>query len=443
MIALEQQIETFLNQLGNQHSKIWLAYSGGMDSRVLLQLLAEAQSRYSHLHLSAIHVNHQLQTDALAWEAHCQQQCEQLGIALMICRVDATPKDRQSPEQAAREARYDAFAEHLSEDDILVTAHHANDQAETLLLQLMRGAGTAGLSAMPMSRSFKGMNLYRPLLGFSRQMLQDFANHKNLQWVEDPSNQETDIRRNFIRHEVMPVLDKQWPEPEKSINQSARHLADTEQTLNWFLECELAKVLLARDVLAIDTLLTYPTAIQRHLLRRWYVQLGLAAPGEDKLALIMSEVMAAKADANPELKWQGSVLHRCRNRLLLSPDWEPIEHQHWSAEATITTSAWQLNIAGLNSINTQELTASIASHDMEINQSNRLRSLKKVFKDKAVPVRFRSLLPAVFMGSELIYVSGIFQHPDYAALTFHFDFKRLGDSVSDSDQPLLSVLDIA
>lgn len=445
MKALEQRIQDFLSQLNLQHETVWLAYSGGLDSRVLLQLFATLKSSHPALKLAAIHVNHQLQDEASHWERHCQEQCDALGIPITICRVDASPKDRQSPEEAAREARYEAFAEHLQSGDVLITAHHANDQAETLLLQLMRGAGTAGLSAMPRVREFKGILLHRPLLSFSRQLLHDYAIKHEMTWIEDPSNAETDIRRNYIRHNVIPVLNEQWSGAEKLIAQSSTHVADTQQSLDWFLDNALDEVLLANDVISITQLNSYPLNIQNHLMRRWYSKLGLPAPGSDKLAIIFNEVIHAQEDANPELNWQGGVLHRSKDRLILSPQWPSLESSSWDGSRTVSSPVWNLTIAESESFDSSEISIQLVPSDVEVRFENHSKRLKRLFKEKSMPVKFRSLLPAVFIANELIYIPGVFHHQDYKAVKIDFDFNRLGieSDASAPSQPLLSVLGIA
>ena len=447
MMALWRRIQDFITQLNIQHETIWLAYSGGLDSHVLLQLFARAKASNDSLRIAAIHVNHQLQDDASDWEHHCQKQCNALTIPLTICRVDASTKERQSPEEAAREARYNAFSAQLKTGDILVTAHHANDQAETVLLQLMRGAGAAGLSAMPERRLFKGMQLHRPLLGFSRQVLYDYAVKHDLDWIEDPSNAEIDIRRNYVRHKIMPLLSEQWSHPERLIAQSSRNLADTQQSLDWFLDRALADLLLASDVLAINALDSYSSNIQKHLIRRWYRRLGIPAPGADKLCIIFNEVIDAKEDANPELSGHGAVLHRSKGRLILSPEWPTLEVNTWVSSTALSCPAWNLTIKLVDEIDIGEISVRLADPNTEIQLNNHPRRLKRLYKEKSVPVKFRSLLPAVYVADELIYIPGIFQHQDFRTIEFCFDFKRLGADFdvthpSAPSQPLLSVLGI-
>jgi len=189
----------------------WVAYSGGLDSAVLLHLAAQTQSCRMDLAIRALHIHHGLHADADAWTAHCQSNCLSLGIPLTVLRVDAGKRPGQSPEEVARHARYRAIESLIGPGDTVLLAQHRDDQAETLLLQLLRGAGLDGLAAMPVRSRLGAGHLLRPLLDCSRAQLAYYANEHGLAWVEDPSNQELIFDRNFLRREVMPLLRSRWP----------------------------------------------------------------------------------------------------------------------------------------------------------------------------------------------------------------------------------------
>ena len=188
----------------------WVAFSGGLDSQVLLHALAAGRELLP-ASLSALHVNHNLQPDAPAWAEHCRAVCAGLGIPYQALSVQAHPEPGESPEAAARVARYRALTGAVPAGGVLLTAHHQDDQAETLLLQLVRGAGPKGLAAMPERTTVKGVTLLRPLLDVSRDTLHDYARRHDLTWVEDPSNTRTDYDRNFLRHDILPRLHARWP----------------------------------------------------------------------------------------------------------------------------------------------------------------------------------------------------------------------------------------
>lgn len=209
-----------------------VAFSGGLDSTVLLHLLAQLARSEALPALSALHVHHGLQAAADGWPAHCQAVCRSLGIPLRVERVQVAVGG--SIEQAARDARYRAFQANLGEGQVLLTAQHLDDQAETLLFRLLRGAGLRGLAAMPVSRPLGGGRLCRPLLGVSRAELEAYAQTHRLDWVEDPSNQDPRFSRNYLRREIMPRLASHWPQASPAWR-AARRICARPKTcwLNW------------------------------------------------------------------------------------------------------------------------------------------------------------------------------------------------------------------
>jgi len=200
--------------------RLLVGYSGGMDSHVLLHAVWGLRNELK-LEMSAVHVNHGLQSDAEAWADSCADFCRSQQIPIAIIQVDATPEKGESPEAAARDSRYCALHDLMLKGDILLTAHHSDDQAETVLLQLLRGSGPSGLSAMPIISGFGPGFHARPLLEFSRAELAEYAQHNRLQWLEDFSNSDTSFDRNFLRQEVVPLLKQRWPAMHKTLSRSS------------------------------------------------------------------------------------------------------------------------------------------------------------------------------------------------------------------------------
>ncbi|NLC09122.1 MAG: tRNA lysidine(34) synthetase TilS, partial [Gammaproteobacteria bacterium] len=193
-----------------QRAPAWcVAFSGGLDSTVLLHILATQIPPSSRPALRAVYIHHGLQQAAEDWPAHCQSVCEQLGVALSVIKIKVA--QQASVEQAARNARYAAYAEHLQPEELLLMAQHQDDQAETLLFRLLRGSGVTGLQAIPRQRALGQAHLLRPLLGIARQELEDYAQQHQLNWVEDPSNAEEYFDRNFLRRQIIPLLKQRWP----------------------------------------------------------------------------------------------------------------------------------------------------------------------------------------------------------------------------------------
>ena len=203
------------NMMQYSHAKVlWVAYSGGCDSHVLLHSLAALRSELS-AEIKAIHINHGLSPLANEWEEHCRQICTGLSIPYLAISVNAKAKGI-SPEEAARHARYTEWEALLNKDEVMLLAHHKDDQAETVLIQLMRGSGVKGLAAMPAKQKFSLGLLCRPLLGFLREEIVSYAVEHNLNWIDDPSNFDTDFDRNFLRQDVIPLLERRWPALKKT-----------------------------------------------------------------------------------------------------------------------------------------------------------------------------------------------------------------------------------
>jgi len=252
----------------------YVAFSGGLDSTVLLHALTLQRAQRPTSVIRALHIHHGLQPAADAWPAHCQRVCEDLGVPLDVVHVQVAPG--ASLEQAARDARYQAFAMALGPGDALFTGQHRDDQAETLLFRLLRGAGVRGLAGMPRQRPLGRGTLVRPLLGHGRAELLAHATEAGLSWIEDPSNDDTAFDRNFLRAQVLPVMEQRWPRASLSLARSADHLGEALALLN---EIACDDVQQARhghpvdwpglDSLDLGVLATLSEARQRNALGHW------------------------------------------------------------------------------------------------------------------------------------------------------------------------------
>jgi tRNA(Ile)-lysidine synthase len=298
---------------------VWaVAFSGGLDSTVLLHLLAGLAQREQLPPLRAIHIQHGLQAAAEAWPAHCQRVCAALKVPLLLREVQV--QAGASLEQAARDARYAAFVAVLGADDVLLTAQHRDDQAETLLFRLLRGAGARGLAAMPASRPLGAGQLVRPLLEVSRAELDAYARANRLDWVEDPSNQDERFSRNFLRRQVLPLLTQRWPQAVASMARSAAHLSEAQALLDELAQVDLAGLdapsrftWLTLPSLPLAPLLALSAARQRNLLRYWLAPLT-RLPDSDHWAGWTSLATAA-VDAAPIWRLASGELQRADGRL--------------------------------------------------------------------------------------------------------------------------------
>ena len=297
-----------------------IAYSGGLDSTALLVALAGIADRFAPGALRAVHVHHGLHEDADAWAGRCEARCEALGVPLEVLRVDARPARGESPEARAREARYGALRAHLAPGEVLLTAHHADDQLETVLIQLLRGAGVAGLAAMPRESGFGPGRHRRPLLAFPREALARWVHAQGIDdWIEDPGNEEPRFSRNHLRQEVLPAIRAHWPAAAAAASRAARHCADAAQLLDELAVFDAASCA-AGDALDVRAMRALSAARRRNLVRWHARRLGLPVPDERRLATLLEQVLGASADAQPRVRWPGGVARRYADRLWLIPE---------------------------------------------------------------------------------------------------------------------------
>lgn len=295
-----------------------------MDSHVLLHLLATHRRQFPDHLLSAVYVNHGLHPEAARWGDHCAAVCQALAIPFQSLTVDARPQAGESPEAAARRARYAALATLVAADTTLLTAHQQDDQAETLLLQLLRGAGPHGLAAMPVSVPFGHGQLLRPLLNCTRADLLAYAREHDLHWIEDSSNADPVLDRNYLRHSVLPRLRQRWPAVTATLARSARLCAETADLLDDLADADLRQVAGdSANSLHLPTLRMLPEPRQRNLLRRWFRHLQLPVPTETQLAQLLAQSITAAPDRQPLLYWPGCEVRRYRDRLYALPPLPP------------------------------------------------------------------------------------------------------------------------
>ncbi|MFM7396235.1 MAG: tRNA lysidine(34) synthetase TilS [Gammaproteobacteria bacterium] len=294
-----------------------VALSGGADSVALLVALSQLRrsARWRRVPLRAVHVHHGLRLEAEAWARHCRALCRRLRIPLSVRRVTVPRTRGTSLEAEARRVRYEALSKGLRRDEWLLTAHHEDDQLETLLLQWMRGAGVAGLAAMPLDVAFGKGRLMRPLLSESRAQLEAFVRAQGFAWVEDDSNVDERFDRNFLRRRVLPLLRERWPAAARVASRSASHLGEARALLEVLAAQDLATVTVDEGLIDLAKLAEFDAARQRNLLRHWLQTRGLAMPDAVHLERIRVELAAARRDASPSVRWTGGEVRRFRGRL--------------------------------------------------------------------------------------------------------------------------------
>lgn len=414
------QLIADVRALAADASGYWVAYSGGLDSQVLLHALA-AGREYLPAPLGAIHVNHNLQPDAPAWAEHCRAVCAALGIPCRVVSVQAQPAPGESPEAAARVARYRALADAVPAGGVLLTAHHQDDQAETLLLQLLRGAGPKGLAAMPAVATA----LLRPLLDVDRAALLDYARQHALTWVEDPSNARREYDRNFLRHEIMPRLRTRWPTAAATLARGARHQAEAARLLD-----ELAKIDLGSDrILSASRLLSLSPPRRANLLRHWLHLHGAPMPSTAVLERIDRDVLHAAADAEPLVCWGDTRLRRYRDGLFLDDVLEqgdPSRCLDWRPDRPLSLPGGVLSAVRAQGEGVALRHLSGGNLQVRFRQGGEMlqpvgrrehHSLKHLFQEAGVPPWERARVPLIYRGDDLLAVAGYWVCAEFQAQT--------------------------
>jgi len=400
-------------QLFLSSKKILIAYSGGLDSHALLHL-ASKMTDYS---VRAIHVHHGLQKEADHWVDHCQQVCDVLNIPLQVEYLNLSKEKGESVEELARTARYTAFKKFVQADEVLLTAHHQNDQAETLLLQLFRGAGVQGLAAMPQISEFGIAHHARPLLNETRDSLEAYAKTHQLDFIEDPSNQDSRFDRNFLRNEIIPQLRNRWPSIDKTISRSAAIQAETKHMLDDIAEQDLLSIKENSqndNTLLISGLQDFSDSRQKLLLRYWIQSNGFKTLSEKKLKHIFADVIDARDDAQPLLAWNSAEIRRYQGRLyIMSPllDHDSAQVISWhDPQKPLEIPLLALTLAALDLREiTEPVTVRFRQGGETLLHAKRgvTISLKNLLNEAEIPPWLRSRIPLIYQGDTLIIVVGV------------------------------------
>jgi tRNA(Ile)-lysidine synthase len=404
-----------LNLAPWRNAPAWrIAFSGGLDSTVLLHLLAHLAKSQSLPALSALHVHHGLQAAADAWPQHCQSVCDALGVPLQVVHVQV--QHGASLERAAREARYGAFLGATQANEVLLTAQHRDDQAETLLFRLLRGAGVRGLSGMPRERVLGRGHLVRPLLDVTRAELEAYATEHRLSWIEDPSNQDRQFSRNYLRHQVFPVLTERWPQAVTTMARSAGHLSEAQGLLDELANIDLAGASSVSDFdwlglpsLELEALAALSAARQRNALSHWLAALT-PMPDSDHWSG-WENLRDATGDACPIWRLGQGELHRSGGRIWwLSGCW--LGHPSSVVEWADPSVALDLPDNGVVMFTGQSPDGPLQIRYREGGEVMHLperghRDLKRLLNERGVPAFVRGRLPLVFRAGQLLAVAGV------------------------------------
>jgi len=409
--TLSNPVDRLLGLTGPK-PRIAVAFSGGLDSTVLAHALVKGRRRFARLRL--LHVDHGLQAASADWARHCAQRARRWRTPITLLRATIPKRKGDSPEAAARDARYALLETALEPGEVLVTAQHQNDQAETLLLQLFRGAGVAGLAAMPAIAPFGRGRIARPLLGVSRADLENYARHHGLDWIDDPTNLETRFARNFLRHDVLPVLRRRWPTVDSTLARSARHMAEAQALLDAAASADLARVMDGAG-LGVAPLRALPAGRRRNALRAFIAAAGVESPSAAQMMEIAGTLLTVRADAQPEVRWAGCVMRRRGGRLELEVNSQvPLETRlenvskswRWDIdrEFVVNGAGDRLTIvddvAGPIDLDrlppSLELRSRAGGESLRPGPRSRTQTLKKLLQSARIPLEERARLPLLF-----------------------------------------------
>lgn len=403
-----------------------LGYSGGGDSSALLHALASLPA-IRERGLRAIHVNHGMHAQSSTWAEHCRQVCAALDVPLVVCKVDVVMDAGDGPEFAARKARFAAYAKVLTEGETLVLAHHADDQIETVLLKLLRGAGPHGLAGMREKRAFNGGWLWRPWLGFSRDELGDFARSRNIEHIEDPANADANLARSYLRKELMPRLQKHWPQARQSIQHSASLCAAASDYIEQQVPDILARLSADKPgTLAAQAWTDLADALRGPTLERWLRRLDLPAPSSAQRGELEQQIRHAASDRIPRIAWPGCEIHVWRGRMHArqprpkpAPNWAA----HWNGEMLPLPAGGTLTLTSERGVIKPALQVRLRRGGERLRPAgdSHTRALRDLFQHAGLEPWLRFACPLIYADEELIAVADLYVSDAGEAL-----FTRIG-----------------
>jgi tRNA(Ile)-lysidine synthase len=398
------------------HAAVAGALCGGADSAALLHALASVARDEPRLRLRALHVDHGLQAASATLRDAAARLATLCRVPLEVLAVRVDPHAGDGVEAAARASRYAALAGALAPGELLLAAHHREDQAETVLLQLFRGAGLRGLAAMPEIAPLGAGFLVRPLLDVPRASLLQYAAVNGLPWVEDPMNAEPRFDRAFLRAELWPRIVARWPGAAGTIARSARHAAEAQSLVDAMADEDLAR--LARgEALDVPGLIALPDARRSAALRRWLAVCGTRAPPARRLALVERELLRSRGPNGPRLAWDGVELRRHADQLHLVATLEALS-QCGSLALRSELALGALGTLGrLSLVPTQGRGIAAArvalplavrprsgGERLQLVPGTARRPLKDLLREARIPPWVRERLPVLWDGARLVAV---------------------------------------
>ena len=423
----------YLNDVAAESSSLPMvvAFSGGVDSAVLLHLLAACRDRGIVKTLRAVHVHHGLSDLADSWQVFCQSFCDRLNIPLIVARVNLSGTSGGGVEQEARQARYEVFRQALDAGGYLLMGHHQDDQAETLLLRLFRGTGLDGLQGIPVQRSLGNGQILRPLLDVSRAEIEEYALGHQLQWIEDDSNTDEKYSRNFLRHQVIPEIEQRWPGASRRMAELTKEVTSFNSRLSGLSEQQLQQaqiympqwLLGKQPLLSIKVLQSFDVEDQRQVIRLWLKNQGFNMPGRQALEAVFQELIHAREDAEPVIRNTQYCLRRFRGYLLadsirLEVNYRPLDWD-WRANHRLELPDGKiLSITCSDGDDEQSLLSDQllkvlwrkhidTSQKFAVAGRSGRKSIKRWLQEYNIPPWLRGQVPFIFEGDQLVAVPGV------------------------------------
>lgn len=403
----------------------WLGFSGGIDSSCLLHAMVQLKPLLLPTKIRAIYIDHGLQAESQQWSDQCKAVCESYGVAFVSQRLELTIDQGDSLEEKARESRYAVLANYIEAGDILLTAQHKDDQAETFLLQALRGAGPKGLASMPEIKAFAKGHHLRPLLGFSKPELESYAREQGLTWIEDPSNQHTRFHRNYLRQKVFPLLQEGWPGTSDALSRSAGHCAESASLLNQLAGIDMASAAQTNNTLSRSALNKLLPERRANLIRYWLGKKGLRAPDHRRLEQIITQLETSAEDKSPLITWPGAEIRCYRDSVYAMVPLVPVDETkvyRWLRDETLQLDDGQLCATlieggGLRVADESRVEVRFRQGGERCQPAGQTqtRELKTLFQEWQVPHWLRARIPLLYVEGELAAIAGFSVCEPYAA----------------------------
>ncbi|WP_348769490.1 tRNA lysidine(34) synthetase TilS [Buchnera aphidicola] len=407
------------NIIENYKNKLFLvAYSGGMDSTVLLHQLIKIKQKNRQISVRAIHINHNIHTNSTKWKVHCITFCKTYNIPLIVEEIDINITN--NIEEQLRIRRYNLIYKHLLNDEILLTGHHLNDQCETFFLSLKRGSGPTGLSAMSVETSFGKTKIIRPFLNQTKKELKTWANLNNLTWIEDATNFNIHYDRNFIRHKILPILEKKWPFFLKNCFRTTKICNEETILKNIFLKEKIQKFIRFDEALNIKNFKNFQEEICKALIRYWISLKNIKIPSYKTIQRIYNEIIHNQENINLKIIIQKNEIRCYKKSLYFIKIKKNIQNMILFWHNTNYKLILPNNLGYIIKNNKKGINIPTPQNNELINirfqytgkililGKKKQRNIKKIWQEYNIPPWLRNQTPLLFYNDELVSALGVF-----------------------------------